>query len=982
MIPRILARPPRAPRVHAVSNPTTTLLRRHYAKPKDKQSIVDEPPHTEPILDPSFAALMNDVNMSLKRAKQGEKSYVAEKDITPVPASEQPAEVEEGEEDAQAPRRPPRRSPAAMFGTKNIGMIVLPDWLIEGVQNEVEQVDNRRIVREKYLEMLEPKKEKSDKTNSRNTEQHALARAAAFLPAQARSSRRQTALPRDSGKLRRALTKLTPRAATEELGVDAIREFTLIQRTRWGLALAERLAQPLAIDVNLDEMDFKRDISFAGLPQPPQVAMSTFMMSMLPTAQSRRDHLKQLLETDAEHIVVVDRGSTEVWEAMDAARTFLMEHSTPEHPLHITAPCPHQFTCPRAGTREACSFIQKVQRPPFLRRTKHAKRGEENITYSYLIISRGERPKSTATAGRFGVVAAELEAKKKAKATKRPELVPVEGGESGAFEVVNTAAMEYEVPPAESLDDPALVQSLREQAYSWPRLIAQPMKRSGHVVMDMCAPSGNLERRRYAKSTGKQEYYDARRTAWGDLFPHESKAKIEVRDRGIIHLKKTLSEAELIEQERDIKRKEKAKREAAKLAANTGKAPPPPLLEPAEPTQSVYAEPRTVKGKNGLAFESTGDPELDALYKQLGIAPVVAEPVMGSPEGMTEEEEMEQELERMFGTFDPPPAEPEPMPTSKRGRRQAEAELTDTGLGVQKRFMSARPAELKGRPKLTVGALQKQYASGTPISVLTAYDYPTSRLCADAEVDIILVGDSLAQVALGYQSTTELTLSEMCHHIRAVRRGSGSSFILADMPFGSFEASVEEGVKSAVELVKAGADAVKIEGGAETLPLVRRLTSFGIAVMPHIGLMPQRAASTGYRVQGKQASAALDLIQLARDFEAAGAFGLLLEAIPHQLGALITAKVGIPTIGIGAGNQTSGQVLVLTDLLGTYGFDADCKAPKFVRLYAQSGEKEADAVRQYIADVRDRSFPKTGEETYTMPEKELGELRRLVDEMD
>lgn len=837
-------------------------------------------------------------------------------------------------------------------------------------------------------------------------------------------------MPRDSGKLRRALTKLTPRAATEELGVDAIREFTLIQRTRWGLALAERLAQPLAIDVNLDEMDFKRDISFAGLPQPPQVAMSTFMMSMLPTAQSRRDHLKQLLETDAEHIVVVDRGSTEVWEAMDAARTFLMEHSTPEHPLHITAPCPHQFTCPRAGTREACSFIQKVQRPPFLRRTKHAKRGEENITYSYLIISRGERPKSTATAGRFGVVAAELEAKKKAKATKRPELVPVEGGESGAFEVVNTAAMEYEVPPAESLDDPALVQSLREQAYSWPRLIAQPMKRSGHVVMDMCAPSGNLERRRYAKSTGKQEYYDARRTAWGDLFPHESKAKIEVRDRGIIHLKKTLSEAELIEQERDIKRKEKAKREAAKLAANTGKAPPPPLLEPAEPTQSVYAEPRTVKGKNGLAFESTGDPELDALYKQLGIAPVVAEPVMGSPEGMTEEEEMEQELERMFGTFDPPPAEPEPMPTSKRGRRQAEAELTDvrftrrgrqrrpkawerakergereystsafalgrrpmstlarpavsqTGLGVQKRFMSARPAELKGRPKLTVGALQKQYASGTPISVLTAYDYPTSRLCADAEVDIILVGDSLAQVALGYQSTTELTLSEMCHHIRAVRRGSGSSFILADMPFGSFEASVEEGVKSAVELVKAGADAVKIEGGAETLPLVRRLTSFGIAVMPHIGLMPQRAASTGYRVQGKQASAALDLIQLARDFEAAGAFGLLLEAIPHQLGALITAKVGIPTIGIGAGNQTSGQVLVLTDLLGTYGFDADCKAPKFVRLYAQSGEKEADAVRQYIADVRDRSFPKTGEETYTMPEKELGELRRLVDEMD
>lgn len=771
-------------------------------------------------------------------------------------------------------------------------------------------------------------------------------------------------------------------------------------------------------------MDFKRDISFARLPRPPQVAMSTFMMSLLPTPQSRRDHLKQLLETDAEHIVIVDRGSTEVWEAMDAARTYLMEQSTPTQPLHITAPCPHQFTCPRAGTREACSFIQKVQRPPFLRRTKHAKRGEENMTYSYLIISRGERPKSTSTVGRFGQVAAELEAKLKAKATKRPELVPVEGGERGAFEVVNTAAMDYEVPAAESLDDPEVVKSLREQAYSWPRLIAQPMKRSGHVVMDVCGPSGHLERRRYAKSTGKQTYYDARRVAWGDLFPHDPKAKIEVRERGIIHLNKVLSEAELIEQERDEKRKEKAKREAAKLAANTSGSSAPAPSAAAEVTESPATAGPGRKQKN-LPFESTGDPELDALYKKLGIAPVVAEPVMGPAE--TPEDEMEQELERMFGSFDPPPPEPEPQTSSKRGKRQAEAEAMDvrftrrgrqrrsrawerakerdgreystlagrrpmstlarpvvaqTGLGVQKRFMSARPAELKGRPKLTVGALQKQHAQGIPISVLTAYDYPTSRLCAEAEVDIILVGDSLAQVALGYQSTTELTLPEMCHHIKAVRRGSGSSFILADMPFGSFESSVEDGVKSAVELVKAGADAVKIEGGEETLPLVQRLTSFGIAVMPHIGLMPQRAASTGYRVQGKQASAALNLIKLAKEFEDAGAFGLLLEAIPHQLGSLITSKVGIPTIGIGAGNETSGQVLVLTDLLGTYGFEEANKVPKFVRLYAQSGEKESEAVRQYIADVRDRSFPKTGEETYTMPEKELRELERLVEEMN
>lgn len=143
MIPRILARPPRAPRVHPVSTPTATLLRRHYAKQREKQSVVNEPPHTEPVLDPSFASLMNDVNMSLKRTKQGEKSYIPEKDITPVPASEKP-ELEEGEEDGQGSRRPPRRSPAAIFGTKNIGMIVLPDWLIEGVQNEVERELARR----------------------------------------------------------------------------------------------------------------------------------------------------------------------------------------------------------------------------------------------------------------------------------------------------------------------------------------------------------------------------------------------------------------------------------------------------------------------------------------------------------------------------------------------------------------------------------------------------------------------------------------------------------------------------------------------------------------------------------------------------------------------------------------------------------------------------------------------------------------------
>lgn len=815
--------------------------------------------------------------------------------------------------------------------------------------------------------------------------------------------------------------RLTPRAAVEELGVDAVRRFTLVQRTRWGLQLAERLAQALALDVNLDEVNFKRDIAFAEMQQEPEVAMSTFMLSMLPTAQSRKDHLKQLLETDAKHIVIVDRGSTEVWEAMDAARTYLLEQSTDKRPLHITAPCPHQKTCPMSGSREACSFIQKLQRPRYLRRTKHAKRGEENVTYSYLIISRGERPTSKETTiGRIGLVEAEFEARRAAKADSRSELRPIEGGERGELEVVNTRALNIEPKSLESLEDPATLESVRAQAYDWPRLVAAPMKRSGHVVMDMCSPSGQLERRRYSKAAGRQVYYDARRAAWGDLVPHQPKSKIEVRTRGIMHLKKVLTEEEELKLERQEKAKKKAELEAAKLARN-GNPALAAAAAASKPAAEALPEEGAKKGRqqaaDDLPFESTGDAELDALYKELGIKPVVAES-MTSERAIGEEEEEDMELERMFGSFEPPEVESEPLPTSRRARRQAEAEAMDqryvrrgkykrprsevekrefstlsgtrpmstlsrpavaqTGLGVQKRFMSARPAELKGRPKLTVGALRRQHAAGVPISVLTAYDYPTARLCASAEVDIILVGDSLAQVALGHTSTTDLTLSEMAHHVRAVRRGAGSSLILVDLPFGSFEASVEQGVRAAVELVKAGADAVKIEGGAETLPLVRRLTSFGIAVMPHIGLMPQRAASTGYRVQGKHAAAALELVQLAQAFEDAGAFSLLLEAIPHQLGDLITRKVAIPTIGIGAGNQTSGQVLVLTDLLGTYGFEPENKVPKFVREYAHSGAELQDAVRKYIADVRDRTFPRTGDETYTMPEKELEELRRLA----
>ena len=194
--------------------------------------------------------------------------------------------------------------------------------------------------------------------------------------------------------------------------------------------------------------------------------------------------------------------------------------------------------------------------------------------------------------------------------------------------------------------------------------------------------------------------------------------------------------------------------------------------------------------------------------------------------------------------------------------------------------------------------------------MLTAYDYPSALACSTYGVDITLVGDSLAQVCLGYASTTQLTLQEMIHHARAVARGTTSSFLVADMPFGSYHVSTEECVRSAVKLVQEGhVEGVKIEGGTEVVECVRKLTSIGIPVMGHVGLLPQRhAALSGYKVQGKDRSSAQRVLHAALALQAAGAFSIVLEAIPHQLGAYITNRLNVPTIGIGAGPGTSGQV--------------------------------------------------------------------------
>jgi 3-methyl-2-oxobutanoate hydroxymethyltransferase len=270
-----------------------------------------------------------------------------------------------------------------------------------------------------------------------------------------------------------------------------------------------------------------------------------------------------------------------------------------------------------------------------------------------------------------------------------------------------------------------------------------------------------------------------------------------------------------------------------------------------------------------------------------------------------------------------------------------------------------------GNGKVTVpDLLQRKTAAGSTsipnkITCLTAYDYPTARLLDEAGVDVILVGDSLAMVVLGYESTLPVTLEEMLHHARAVRRGTKRALLVVDMPFGSYHSDTAESLRNAVRFVKeAGVEAVKVEGGERRLELIARLTEAEIPVMGHVGLTPQSVnALGGYRVQGKTADSAEQLLRDARAVEAAGAFSVVLEAVPRELAAQITRELRIPTIGIGAGPDCDGQILVLHDLLGLT-FE---QTPKFARQYAHVGEAITSAVRQYCEDVRGGGFPSDAE---------------------
>ena len=280
------------------------------------------------------------------------------------------------------------------------------------------------------------------------------------------------------------------------------------------------------------------------------------------------------------------------------------------------------------------------------------------------------------------------------------------------------------------------------------------------------------------------------------------------------------------------------------------------------------------------------------------------------------------------------------------------------------------------RKKVTTLTLRQKKERGEPITMLTAYDYPTALAMDKAGVDAILVGDSLAMVVLGYENTLPVTMEEMLHHSRAVARGAKSALLIGDMPFMSYQVSVEEATRNAGRfLQQGGMDAVKLEGGRERAEAVRSITSAGIPVMGHIGLTPQSVNQLGgFRAQGKTAIAARRLVEDALVLEEAGCFSLVLESVPARLAELISRKISIPTIGIGAGAGCDGQVLVTHDLLGLF----DRFTPRFVKKYADFHQEMQRAFTDYIEDVETKRFP-APEHTVEMDDKEWDTLLKDID---
>jgi 3-methyl-2-oxobutanoate hydroxymethyltransferase len=278
------------------------------------------------------------------------------------------------------------------------------------------------------------------------------------------------------------------------------------------------------------------------------------------------------------------------------------------------------------------------------------------------------------------------------------------------------------------------------------------------------------------------------------------------------------------------------------------------------------------------------------------------------------------------------------------------------------------------RQKTTVASIRDKKIHRDPITCLTAYDYPSARLIDEAAIDVVLVGDSLAMTMLGYENTLSITVDEMLHHLRAVRRGVKHALLIADMPFGSYHASAEDAVRNATRFIKDGAEVVKIEGGEKRADLIRRIIDAEIPVAGHIGLTPQSVnLMGGYKVQGKSLS---DIEQLMRDavaLDRAGVACIFLEGIPREVAAMITNEVSTPTIGIGAGPECDGQVLVFHDLLNL----SFAEPAKFVRHFGDAAAMVSQASRAFKADVESKQYPGDSE-SYHLPKETKAALDAVL----
>lgn len=293
--------------------------------------------------------------------------------------------------------------------------------------------------------------------------------------------------------------------------------------------------------------------------------------------------------------------------------------------------------------------------------------------------------------------------------------------------------------------------------------------------------------------------------------------------------------------------------------------------------------------------------------------------------------------------------------------------------------MAASPSNL--RKKVTLNSIRTLYKKGEPITVLTAHDFPSGHVADAAGMEIVLVGDSLAMVAMGMEDTSEVLLEEMIMHCRSVCRAAKTSLVIGDLPMGSYEIAPEQALQTAIRFVKEGrVHGIKLEGGLEMAPTIKKITTTGIPVLGHVGLTPQRQNSLGgFRVQGKTSASALRVLEDALAVQEAGCFATVLEAVPPEVAALITERLSIPTIGIGAGNGCSGQVLVQVDMSGN--FPPGRFLPKFVKKYGDVWSESLKAIEAYRDETKSRTYP-APEHTYPIAKEELAAFERALQGVD